>query len=131
MTLRMTHVALVAAAVLAVAALWFKTSTYRAVENETKQIERDIEAISRAASLKALWKSPQLASSLTKLRQAGGGAKEWQKKGKTIRATYSSLDLKKVDAVLTRFMRTPVIIEHVEVKHGAQGYDVELVCKSL
>ena len=131
MTPRMSHVALAAAAVLAVAALWFKTSTYRAVEEETKQIARDIEAISRAASLKALWKSPQAASALTKLRQAGGGAKEWHKKGKTIRATYASLDLKKVDAVLTRFMRTPVIIEHVEVKRGAQGYDVELVCKSL
>ena len=131
MKIRLIEGALVAAMLLAMGALWFKNHTYRSVETETKRLEREIGEISLAASLKELWKSPEVKMSLTKLRQAGGGAKNWQKEGKKIIATYSSIDIKAVDAVITRVMRTPVMIDRIEVKRNAQRYDVELTCKLL
>ena len=94
--------------------------------NQTKSVVYDVQ---ESVKLKQIWSTKGLVSKLNKIKSLANSPKVWQLKSKKLIAKFDKLDARRLNLLLTKFVKLPIQIQTLKITKSGQNYTLELKCK--
>ena len=89
-----------------------------------------LEEIKEVIALKKIWSDKKITQKVNKLQTLVPEDKmQWSKKSKKVTASYTGLNDKELNTLVTKILNLPIAIKKLHIKNVASSYDVEFKCQ--
>lgn len=89
-----------------------------------------LEELKEVVALKKIWSSKKITQKVDKLKTLIPEKKmTWSRKGKKVTASYSGLNDKELNTLVTKILNLPIAIKKMRIQRTESSYDMEFKCQ--
>jgi len=116
--------------VLMLSGLLYKYQKVSTQTMGTSQIKTTLSELKEVIALQDVWGDKKINKKVDKLKTHISTSKlKWQKKGRKITATFSTLNASELNRVVSKILNLAVEIQTLKIKKVGSSYTMEFKCK--
>jgi len=110
--------------------IFYKNSQISSGIEEMLNSKHTIRDFRELISLKKVWANKNISKKVDKLKKVVPASKvKWNKRGKKLTATYSGLNAKELNKLITTILSMSIQIKELKIERDKLFYNVEFKCK--